>query len=230
MKDEIIAKDKEIMTPGEVIAVGMSFLPGKGTYRANDKILAQRLGMVSVEGTVIKLVPLSGRYLPKINDRIIGKVIDVLMTGWRIEINSPYSAVMTLKDATSEFIQKGEDLTRFYALGEQVICKISNVTSQKLIDVTMKGPGLQKLRGGRIIEVNSQKVPRIIGKDGSMVGMIKEATGCDIMVGQNGLIWISGEPEGEVLALKAIRKIEDEAHMAGLTDKMAAWLKTGGSK
>ncbi len=225
MKEEVLAKDKEIVVPGETLAIGMSFLPGKGAYREEDKILAQKLGMVSIEGKVIKLIPLSGKYIPKLKDRVIGKVIDVLLTGWRLELNSPYSAVMTLKDATSEFIVRGADLTQYYSLEDYIVCQIVNVTSQKLIDVSMKGPGLRKLRGGRIIEVNSQKVPRIIGKDGSMVSMIKQATGCNIIVGQNGWIWLDGEPEKEVVAVKAIKKVEEEAHLGGLTDRMAAWLE-----
>jgi exosome complex component RRP4 len=225
MKEEVLVQDKEIVVPGETIAIGMSFLPGKGAYRENEAIRAQKLGMVSVEGKVIKLIPLSGKYIPKLKDRIIGRVVDVLLTGWRLEINSPYSAVMTLKDATSEFIPRGADLTQYYGLGDYIVCQIVNVTSQKLIDVSMKGPGLRKLRGGRIIEVNSQKVPRIIGKDGSMVSMIKQATGCNIIVGQNGWIWLDGEPESEVIAVKAIKKVEEEAHLGGLTDRMAAWLE-----
>lgn len=229
MTDKIEVKDKDIVVPGETIATGMSFLPGKGTYRADDKIIAQRLGMISIEGKVAKLIPLTGTYIPKVRDRIVGKVVDVLMSGWRVDINSPYEAVLTLKDASSEYIPRGADLTQYYNLDDYIVCQIVNVTSQKLVDVSMKGPGLKKLKGGRIITIEPPKVPRVIGKDGSMVNLLKEATGCNIVVGQNGRIWISGDPKGEVLLEKAIKKIETEAHLGGLTDRISAWLKKGGS-
>ena len=112
--------------------------------------------------------------------------------------------------------------------GDYIVCKIVNVTSQKLVDVTMKGPGLRKLKGGRIIEVDTHKVPRIIGKQGSMVMMIKDATNCNISVGQNGLIWIDGEPMSELLAIQAIRKIEAESHLSGLTEKIKDFLEKNG--
>jgi exosome complex component RRP4 len=133
--------------------------------------------------------------------------------------------MLSMKEATSQFIPRGADLTKFYDINDYVSCKVINVTSQKLVDVTMKGMGLRKLQGGRAIEVASNKVPRIVGKQGSMVSMIKDATKCNIMVGQNGLIWISGTPEGELLAVEAIRKIEEESHLSGLTDKIKEFLE-----
>ena len=99
--------------------------------------------------------------------------------------------------------------------------KITNVTSQKLIDVTMREPGLKKLSGGRIFKVNTNKVPRIIGKKGSMVSMIKNATGCDITVGQNGKVWISGkDTDMEVKARKIIEFISENVLVPGLTEKV----------
>ena len=222
---KIIAEDKSISVPGETLAVGMDILPGSGTYREGEKIVANRLGLVIIDGRTIKLLPLSGRYLPKTGDTIICKVIDVGFSGWRLDTNSAYSAMMSLKDATSEFIARGANLTQYYDLGDYIVCKIVNVTSQKLVDVTMKGPGLRKLKGGRIIEVDPHKVPRIIGKQGSMVTMIKDATRCNISVGQNGLIWIDGEPMNELLAIQAIRKIESESHLSGLTEKIKEFLE-----
>ena len=225
---EIMVKDKEISVPGETLALGMDVLPGHGTYRDGEKIIANRLGLASVDGRTIRLIPLSGRYIPKTDDTIICKVIDVGFSGWRLDTNSAYSAMLSMKDATSDFIQRGANLTQYYDLGDYIVCKIVNVTSQKLVDVTMKGPGLRKLKGGRIIEVNPHKVPRIIGKQGSMVMMIKDAAKCNVSVGQNGLIWIDGEPMNELLAIQAIRKIEAESHLSGLTEKIKNFLEKNG--
>ena len=222
---KILAKDKDISVPGEILAVGMDFLPGQGTYREGENVVSKRLGLVMIDGRAIKLIPLSGRYMPKTGDTIICKVIDVGFNGWRLDTNSAYSAMLSIKDATSEFIARGANLTQYYNLGDYLVCKIVNVTSQKLIDVSMKGPGLRKLKGGRVIEVDPNKVPRIIGKQGSMVTMIKEATTCNIVVGQNGLIWIEGEPLNELLTIQTINKIEKESHTSGLTEKIKEFLE-----
>ena len=227
---KLLVKDKDIVVPGDVLVTGLGYLPGQGTYRDNDKIIANRLGLLTVDGKVLKTVPLAGRYMPKRNDVIIGKVIDILMSGWRLEFGSPYSAVLPLKDASFNYIAKGADLTRYFELDDYVVVKITSVTSQNLVDVTCKGPGLHKLRGGRIIQANTHKVPRIIGKKGSMVSLIKRATGCKVIVGQNGIAWISGEPEMEVIAVNAIKMIEEQAHVSGLTDKIQAFLEKATGK
>jgi len=223
--EKLLVKDKDVVVPGEVLAEGINYLPGNGTYRLNDKVLANRLGLLVIEGKVLKTLPLAGRYLPKPYDIVIGKVIDILMSGWRFEINSPYSAVLPLKDASFAYIPKGADLSRYFELDDYAVVKVTNVTSQNLVDVTCKGPGLHKLRGGRIIYVNTNKVPRIIGKKGSMVSMIKRATDCSIIVGQNGIAWISGQPEMEVITVNAIQMIEEHSHISGLTDKVKDYLE-----
>ncbi len=225
MTDELKAQDKEIVVPGETIATGMGYLPSKGTYRQGENIISARLGMVSLDGKVVRIIPLSGRYKPKAGDVIIAKVIDVLFSGWKMDTDTAYPAMLSVKDATSEYIAKGADLTKYFDVDDYVVTKIVNVTSQNLIDLTMRGPGLRKIREGRMLRVNSYKVPRIIGKQGSMISMVKNATGCRIIVGQNGLVWISGEPEAEIVAVNAIKKIEDESHISGLTDRMKSYLE-----
>jgi len=227
---ELLIKDKEIVVPGEELAVGMDFLPSYGTYRRGDKIISNMVGLVHIEGKVVKLIPLSGKYAPKKEDTIIGQVIDVAMSGWRIETNCAYSAMVSLKDATSDFIARGADLTQYFDIGDWVVAKIINVTSQKLVDMTMKGPGLRKLKGGRVTRINTNKVPRVIGKAGSMVTMIKVSTDTKIIVGQNGVVWIQGEPEMESIAVDAIKMIENQSHVSGLTDKVKEFLEKATGK
>ncbi len=222
---EVLVKEREVVTPGELLAKGMDNFPGSGTYRDKEEILSNRLGIVYIDGRALKVIPLSGVYMPKEGDTVIGKVIDITFSSWRMELNCAYSGLLSLKDASSDYIGKGADLTQYYDLGDHVVCKIINVTSQKLVDLSMRDPGLKKLTGGRIFKVNTNKVPRIIGKKGSMVSMIKNATGCKIIVGQNGLVWISGDSKNEFIAMDAIKKIEEESHISGLTNRIKEFLE-----
>lgn len=221
---ELKAKDRDVAVPGEVLAVGMDFLPTTGTFREGDKIIASQLGLVNINGRLIKLVPLTGKYIPKRGDTIIGKIVDMGFSGWYVDIGCAYEASLSIRDIP-EFVERGADLTQYYNFGDIIAARVTNVTRSKAIDLSMKGPGLRKLRGGKLIEVTPTKVPRIIGKEGSMVSMIKESTNCRIIVGQNGIVWIEGtDPENETIATEAILKVEREAHTEGLTEKIKGFL------
>ncbi len=221
---------KEVVVPGQVLAKGMDYLPGDETYRDEEKILSKVLGLANVKGRVIKVTPLSGPYLPTAGDIIIGKVQDIAFSGWRIRTGTAYTAMLSVKDASNRFIPKGEDLSTILAIGDYVVTKITNVTSQNLIDLTLREPGLFKINKGRVITVNPMKVPRLIGKRGSMIGMLKRYTQTSIVVGQNGFVMIAGKPEAELVALEAIRMIEANAHKQGLTEEVEAFLKEKGLK
>ena len=221
---ELLIKNKEVVVPGQILAKGMDFLPAGGTFREDDKIIALHLGLVSVNGRLIKLIPLSGVYIPKRDDIIIGKVTDMNFNGWFVEIGCAYEAMLSVREAT-EFIERGADLAHYYDFGDNISAQILKVTRNKMIDLSMKGPGLRKLIGGKIINVTPSKVPRIIGKEGSMINLIKEKTGCRITVGQNGRVWLQGtNAENELIATEAIMKIEEESHTDGLTDEIQKFL------
>jgi len=226
MTSKLLVKEKEIVVPGEKLAQGLDFLPGQRTYRDGDFIVSSRLGLVSVEGRAIKIIKLGGKYIPKVNDRIIVKVFDITFSGWRVETNSAYSAMLSIAEAGNQFIPRNADLTRFFNIGDYILTKIKNITSQNLIDISMKDRGLHKLGDGRILEITPCKVPRIIGKNASMISMIKHATNCKIIVGQNGLVWLNAEdPKMELLASQTIKKIEVESHFSGLTDRIKEFLE-----
>ena len=59
-----------------------------------------------------------------------------------------------------------------------------------------------------------------------MISVIKQETGCQIILGLNGVILVTGKnPEDEELAMAAIQKIENESHTSGLTDRITQFLK-----
>jgi len=222
---EIFIKDKEIAVPGQILAEGMDYLPAGGAFREGEKIIASQVGLVNVHNRLVKLIPLNGRYVPKENDVVIGQIKDINIMNWFIDIGYANDAALTLKEATDEYIDRGADLTQYFNFGEYIVTRIIHVSKLKNIDLTMKGPGLRKLTEGRIIKITPAKVPRVIGKQGSMISLIKEATGCKIIVGQNGLIWIAGEnPQSEMLAEEVIKLIEAKSHISGLTEQVKAFL------
>lgn len=221
---KLLVQEKQIVTPGEIIAEGLDYLPGPNTYRQGEKILSKVVGLLSLSGRALKITPLAGPYLPQVGDKIIGQVIDITMTGWRVDTGTAYSALLNLKDATTRFVRKGEDLSKILAIGDYLVVKLTQVTSQRLIDLSMKEPDTHKIIGGRIIRINSQKVPRIIGRAGSMITLIKNKTHCEITVGQNGSVWIKGTPEMELLTEQALKLIEEKSHQEGLTEKVEAFL------
>ncbi len=223
----IKVENKNVVVPGEVLAEGMEYLPSYGTFRYEDKIISKIVGLVSVDGKVIKIIPLNGKYMPKKGDTVIGKIVDILMAGWRLDLNCTNTAILPPQEASSSYIERGSDLTQYFNFGDYLVCKITNVTTQGLIDVSVNGPGLRKVIGGRIITVGSHKVPRIIGKQGSMINLIKNATGSTITVGQNGVVWIkNNDPDKELITVQAIRLIEENSHISGLTDKVTEFLKS----
>lgn len=218
--------NKQVVVPGETIARGMDMLPGDGAFRQGEEIRANVLGLADVKGRLVKVIPLAGRYIPKEGDVIIGVVDGIRFSNWSIEINSPYGGTMPIAEASESYLDtKRNDMSDYFAAGDTILAKISMVDNRMNINVSMRGPGLQKLVGGHVFEIAPSKVPRVIGKSGSMVRAIKDATGCSLFVGQNGRVWLKGPgKEKEALAIQTIKRIEAEAHLSGLTDRIRASL------
>jgi exosome complex component RRP4 len=223
---EFIKKEREFVVPGDEIISSMDFLPGRNCLREGNSIYAKRLGIVNLDGRVISVIPLTGVYFPRVGDMVIGEVEDVQSNGWVVNINSAHSAYLPLS-GVREFIDTSKtDLSRVYGVGEVIYANINSVVSSNSIHLSMQDPRCRKFRSGRIVRMNPSKIPRLIGRQGSMIMMIKDLTGCRINVGQNGVICIEGEKED--LVIKAIDVIEHESQSEGLTDKISLLL--GGSK
>ncbi|MBN2203155.1 MAG: RNA-binding protein [Candidatus Aenigmarchaeota archaeon] len=225
-KSEVLVKERQLVIPGDTLATGLDFLPSSGSFRANNEIKSKILGLAKVKDRFVGAIPLSGVYAPKVGDGIIGFITDMQTTIWIADINSPYDAILPLSEAVGEYVDLNKtDISVYYDIGDIVYAKVLNISKSKRIQLTMNDHRARKLIGGRIMRITPSKVPRVIGKSGSMIELIKEKTKCQIIVGQNGVIWVKGE--NEVLAADTILKIEKESHVSGLTDKISKFLEKG---
>jgi len=212
---------RTVVVPGEVVASGEDFLAGEGARREGNDILASRYGLAEKIGRVVKIIPFSGAFVPRRNNVVIGRVSDMVHSGWIVDIDYASNGFLPLMESP-RFVNKNE-MDQFLAIGDVIAAKIWSVSARG-IDLAMKGKGLGKLEGGFVFRVNPSRVPRIIGREGSMINLIKEKTGCNVTIGQNGWIWIKGnDVNSELKARRAIEFIADKVLVSGLTEKMEQW-------
>lgn len=222
----VFYENKQLVTPGDLLAED-DYISGENTFKDGKKIYATRVGLFGHEDKRVHVVALKSFYLPVVGDTIIGKVLEVTLGGWVVDIRAPYVAMLRASDALERsFKPQKDDLPSIFDVGDTLVANIVAYDRTRDPLLTVLERGLGKIARGQVIEITPTKIPRVIGKQGSMVNTIKQETGCQITIGQNGRILVSGKsPEDERLAIMAIRKIEEEAHISGLTDRVTEMLR-----
>ncbi|HEV2165551.1 MAG TPA: exosome complex RNA-binding protein Rrp4 [Thermoplasmata archaeon] len=215
--------DRVLVLPGEEIAAA-GLKPGPGTYRVHGRTYASVLGFVSKRPPIVRVVALSGRYIPQTQDVVVGTVTDVQGTFWLLDIGAPRWAPLHMT-GTPWKIDFGET-DQYLHVGDAVVVAGENLDATGRIGVTMNGDGLGKIEGGTIVTVSPARVPRIIGRGGSMITTLTQHTGAKIVVGQNGRIWIDGTDEAIHRVQESLRLIEEEGQRRGLTERITSYLKS----
>jgi len=227
----IFFEKKQLVTPGELLAEG-DYLAGENTYLETNKIYSARIGLVDTDNKKVNVVALRAFYVPKVGDLVIGTVIEVGFNGWTIDIKSPYTALLRASDVLNRpFKPQNDELSQVLNAGDLIVAKVASYDRAHDPQLTVGEPGLGKITRGQILRVTPTKIPRVIGRKGSMISMIKQETDCQIILGLNGVILVTGKNlENEELAITAIKKIEQESHTSGLTDRITQLLKQSKTK
>ena len=168
----IFFEKKQLVTPGELLAEG-DYLAGENTYMEQNKIYASRIGLVDTENKKVNVVALRAFYVPKMGDIIIGAVVEVGFNGWTVDIKSPYTALLRASDVLSRpFKPQNDELSQVLNAGDLIVAKIASYDRAHDPQLTVGEPGLGKITRGQILHVTPTKIPRIIGRKGSMISMI----------------------------------------------------------
>jgi len=218
-----VKEDKDLVAPGDVVFDSDELYANSGVYIKDDKIISKYTGVVEYGQNSVRVVPKSGRYLPEEGDLVIAEISRVSYNNWRADLNSAYDGMLRIDVAVDEYIDLDEDdLTDYFDVGDAIVVEVTSVSEQMEVNLSMEDKRCRKLSGGRIVEIAPSQVPRVIGSNGKMIKQIKQKTGSKVIVGQNGQVWIRGDHSN--LAARAVKKIENESHTSGLTDRIGEWL------
>ena len=213
---------REVVVPGQLLADGR-YRASQGTYDDDGKVYSALVGLAELRGNTVKVVPLQGAYIPKEGDLVIGTITIVAGNNWKVDIGGPYLASLHANNALRR--PYSDDISEYMDIGDVIAAEIIAFDRRSGPFLSMKGRGLRKLEGGMMLDVSPAKIPRIIGRRGSMINMIKDHLRIQTMVGQNGRIWIRAhDTETLRLAIKAFKTVEAEAHTSKLTDRISNML------
>ncbi len=219
-----LPSERVLVLPGDLIE-DRGLRPGFGTYREDGHLYASVMGILSPRPPFMRVVPLAGPYIPQRDDVVIGVVQLVGPTYWLLDIRGPHFTPLHMT-GTPWKIEYGE-CGEYLRPGESVIVRVEGVDAAKRVGVTMNGESLGKIEGGFIHEISPTKVPRVIGKGGSMIQMVQRATRTQLVVGQNGRVWIRGDDAGIQRVRSVLELIYMEGQRRGLTERVKGFLDSG---
>ncbi len=224
-----MADRRKYVIPGDVVTTG-PFRPEQNVVLDGNKIISTTIGVSEIYDDSVKVIPLTGKYIPKINDLVIGKVISHTSLSWELDINSYYVGFLPAQDVFGrDFSAHADELTSKLKSGDLVAARIANFDRTRDPLVTISDRDLGKIDSGNLVKISPSKVPRLIGKRGTMIQSIEVATDAAITIGQNGWVVVSCEsPEGLLKAKKAIQMVNEKAHVANLTDQVKEMLESKG--
>ena len=217
---------RKYVIPGDVVTTG-PFRPEQNVILEGEKIISTTIGISEIYEDSVRVIPLTGKYIPKINDLVIGKVISHTSLSWELDINSCYVGFLPAQDVFGrDFSAHADELSSKLKTGDLVAARIANFDRTRDPLVTISDRDLGAIDSGDLVKISPSKVPRLIGKRGSMIQMIEMATNAAVTIGQNGWVVVSCEtPEGLLKAKKAIEMVNEKAHVANLTDQVKEMLE-----
>ena len=206
--------------PGDVISNGSSSLK-QNVILEGDKLVSTTIGFTENNDGAVDVIALTGLYTSEVDDLVIGKIVSHNSLSWEVDINSSYRAMLPASDIFGkDYSPSRDDLSLKLITGDIVLARIVNSDSRRPL-ITINGQNLGKIDDGELIKISPAKVPRLIGKHGSMIQSIEESTGASITIGQNGwVIFKSDNPISLKNAIASIKMADLILHDDNLEEKI----------
>ncbi|KNC52901.1 exosome component 2 [Thecamonas trahens ATCC 50062] len=196
--------DTRVVVPGEVILPHDGFLRGHGTYPKDGMLCATVAGMVTQVNKLISVVPLKSRFVARIGDVVVGRIVEVAHKRWKVDVQSQQDAVLMLssinipgstqrrRSAADELLMRS-----FFAEGDLISAEVQSLYADGGCSLATRSSKYGKLVDGLLVAVNPSLMKRTASHFHSF------PCGIDAIFGFNGYIWLTPSPpeaEGDDVA------------------------------
>ena len=211
----------QFVIPGDIIVTG-SYTLAQNVVLDGDKVMSTAIGFYEIEDNQVNVIPLTGLYNPKIDDFVIGKVKSHSSLSWEVDINSYYTSMLPASDIFGRnYLPSKDDLSLKLHVGDIMAARIVNAGGTRDPLISIAGQNLGKIDSGELIKISPAKIPRLIGKHGSMIQTIEAATNATVTIGQNGLIVLKCDNSaGLKKAIASIKMMDKALHDTNLMEKV----------
>jgi len=216
----------KLVVPGEVVAKG-NFRSWSNVLKKGEEYLSIFVGKAEVGGGRVRVVRLSGPYIPKVGDFVIGMVTDVQPLAATIDINSYVNGYIMANAFFKRRIDPSKfDLSKKVNLGDLIAAKVQRIERGK--DVYLQPDQKWKVEGDAVFYISPAKAHYIYTSKSRIPSKIKELTGAEVRLGANGVVVVKGDLKKIEMVKRALDVIESKYDLNGLYNEIIKVLSKDG--
>ncbi|KAG7588446.1 K Homology domain type 1 superfamily [Arabidopsis suecica] len=172
-------------------------LKGHGTSEVDGELLATVCGVVTHVDKLVYIRTLRARYKPEVKDIVVGRVIEVSQSCWRVELNSTKDGILKLSSMDNDVQRRktyvDELNMRSIIVEDDVVCaEVGCIHRDGTLELRAPSYKYGKLDKGQLLMVD----PYLVKKSNHHFHYI-ESLGIDLIIGRNGFIWVGEHVQAE---------------------------------
>jgi exosome complex component RRP4 len=200
-----------IAIPGETITTESTWMRGHGTYTdlqlSTPTITATLAGPLVKTNKLLSIHPLRARYTPEIGDLVVGRIVEVAKSRWRVDVAAPLLGQLPLSSinlpggilrrrTTADELQ----MRQYFQEGDLLVAEVQMLGSNDgVASLHARSLKYGKLRNGVFMAVSGTGGGGGVVRSRRQVFTLSGNSGggdVDVILGVNGYVWLSKHVEG----------------------------------
>ncbi|KAK5105350.1 Exosome complex component rrp4 [Lithohypha guttulata] len=198
-----------IVVPGEPVTDETQWMRGHGTTTllspSSTLITATLAGPITPTNKLLSVLPIRARYNPEVGDLVIGRIVSVEKSQWRVDVSAPLLAKLSMSSinlpgGTLRRRTANDELQmrRYFQEGDLLVAEVQSISSGDG-SATLHARSLRygKLRNGTFLAVSGTGGGGGIVRSRRQQFTLDTSSGAqgggevDVILGVNGYVWLS---------------------------------------